>query len=76
MSETGDFWGKGLEEVKVEGYTHFKCGDGDGGAVTRNRGKGIHNEISFEYGEYIFYILEITRVFWKYRFVVHERGHC
>lgn len=50
--------------------------DGDGGTSTRNMGRGVHSEISFEYGEYVFYILaklEMLRGFWKCGFVVHER---
>ena len=31
--------------------------DGNGGASSRNMGKGMLNEISFEYVEYAFYIL-------------------
>lgn len=35
----------------------LSVGDGDGGAFTRSMGKEIHNEISFEYVECVFYIL-------------------
>lgn len=35
----------------------LSVGDGDGDAFIKNMGKEVHNEISFEYVEYVFYIL-------------------
>lgn len=54
-------WEKGLlREVwrkwRLKITLILSAGDGNGGAITRNIGKKVHNEISFEYGEF-FYML-------------------
>ena len=34
----------------------LSVGDGSGGTITRNMDKKVHNEISFEYGEFFIYL--------------------
>lgn len=47
-------------------------------AITRNMGREVLNEISFEYVEYVFCILakhwKCPEAFWKCGFVVQARG--
>lgn len=49
----GNFWRK----WKLKAPLILSVGDGDGDAFIKNMGKEVHNEISFEYVEYVFYIL-------------------
>lgn len=54
------------------------AGDGSGGTIPRSMGKEVHEEISFEYVEFLYTCQtgEMPRGFWKCGFVVHERGQC
>ena len=50
----GGIVGEGLEKLEDENYI-LSVDDGDGGTITRNIGKEVHNEISFEYIEFFFF---------------------
>lgn len=49
--------GKVWRKLKLKAILILNVSDGNGGTSSRNMGKGMLNEISFEYVEYVFYIL-------------------